>query len=687
MFLFDLISSSRKNKKSRLRLVPRQYQKLTFRNSIFSAITAIVAGTLIIIFNVTGKKEAHGSEGTVTIPVGSFIINMGVTPQTINNGLYPYGLLYDMIINHNVPVKWVVEPTKVKDGTDFTYNAVNYKGGTFIITSDYINSTITSRITYWQGQGVQGVYTTSTVNVPVYKTITVFPNVTIDNLSSKQSIIMQYFTDASIPSSAYSIGAPSVLNNCNDVWVNPHGDPTWATHGSLYNFLTVAKSFIWCECHSVSVMESCKNTSSPFEQLNFLTTNGLQCYSSNKCVPTVSQTHAGGSTAPYTYNYIADPLMQFMGTIDAAISGGSETWYIPQTTSSGQWRPTTQRLVTTADGTSPAEGVLAAYGPAFGDPTNGWVMYEAGHDESGSGASSVAAERMFFNYILFAGVNKQITINSYTIPTDLYSIHNYSLAISLSGGSSPYSYAWSSNVGGSFSNVALANPVYTAPVISTPSSGVLTCTVTDVCGRKNFISQPVALRTGFPLPVQLMSFDAKLKNDVVNLIWETGTEINNDYFTIERSTDAENFTPIKKIDGAGNSTAKLYYSATDEKPLTGTSYYRLKQTDYDGKFAYSAIVAVHDFGNKLNAEHLEIENYGPNPVYDSFHIDFGVSSDSQVEIQLLSAGGKVVYNESIKAEKGFNSHSFTNIKDIPVGIYFIRLSCNDQTLIRKLIKE
>ena len=54
---------------------------------------------------------------------------MGITPQTYANGLKPYGLIYDLMINYKVPIKWVIEPTKSKDGTDFTYGATSYKGG------------------------------------------------------------------------------------------------------------------------------------------------------------------------------------------------------------------------------------------------------------------------------------------------------------------------------------------------------------------------------------------------------------------------------------------------------------------------------------------------------------------------------------------------------------------------------
>ncbi len=106
--------------------------------------------------NVLGQIETLGT--------GSYIINMGVVPQTTSNGLKPYGLIYDLLKNYNVPIKWVISPTKVKDGADFRYNGVDYKGGTFIIPVEYRNATINGRIGFF---GVTGTTTTSPLIVDI----------------------------------------------------------------------------------------------------------------------------------------------------------------------------------------------------------------------------------------------------------------------------------------------------------------------------------------------------------------------------------------------------------------------------------------------------------------------------------------------------------------------------------------
>lgn len=85
---------------------------------------------LIVIaigFSFTGFSQ------TETFTNGSIIVNMGVTPQTVNNALRPYGMIYDLMKNNKVPIKWIISPTKLKDSEDFNYNGISYKVGAFII--------------------------------------------------------------------------------------------------------------------------------------------------------------------------------------------------------------------------------------------------------------------------------------------------------------------------------------------------------------------------------------------------------------------------------------------------------------------------------------------------------------------------------------------------------------------------
>ena len=96
-----------------------------------------------------------------------------------------------------------------------------------------------------------------------------------------------------------------------------------------------------------------------------------------------------------------------------------------------------------------------------------------------------------------------------------------------------------------------------------------------------------------PLPVSLISFDAQVQPQDVLLEWTTDAEINNDFFTVEKTSDAwVVFQIVGKVDGAGNSTIMHNYHLDDMLPFKGVSYYRLKQTDYDGHCTYSQTIAI-----------------------------------------------------------------------------------------------
>lgn len=88
--------------------------------------------------------------------------------------------------------------------------------------------------------------------------------------------------------------------------------------------------------------------------------------------------------------------------------------------------------------------------------------------------------------------------------------------------------------------------------------------------------------TSVSLPIDLLSFDSEVKNDRVNLLWSTASEVNNDYFNIERSDNGKDWRTISETDGAGNSSQMMNYQIFDNSPISGKAYYRLKQTDFDG---------------------------------------------------------------------------------------------------------
>jgi hypothetical protein len=178
-----------------------------------------------------------------------------------------------------------------------------------------------------------------------------------------------------------------------------------------------------------------------------------------------------------------------------------------------------------------------------------------------------------------------------------------------------------------------------------------------------------------PLPIELLDFTAILNNNKVNLNWRTVTEINNNYFTVERSKDGINFEFVAKVQGAGNSTTTKQYVTLDEKPYQGLSYYRLKQTDFDGKFNYSKIVYVN-FKKDISKE---VKIY-PNPVTNELNMEIPGNTEP-LNFELISLTGAVVYKGIINEKTRVQTSSFAP------GTYLIKFASDHTSGFKKVIKQ
>lgn len=176
---------------------------------------------------------------------------------------------------------------------------------------------------------------------------------------------------------------------------------------------------------------------------------------------------------------------------------------------------------------------------------------------------------------------------------------------------------------------------------------------------------------GLPLPVKLLKFEAEAHNEKVNLDWTTASETNNDYFTIERSADGISFNPIGTVDGAGNSTSALNYSFVDNGPLPGVSYYRLRQTDFNGHYSYSNIEAV-------SFEGVEILSVFPNPATDQLSFLLGSSDESDVNIEIIDKLGRILHSEIQHIEEAVTEYAI-NVSSYNAGVYLIRISTTDNS--------
>ena len=189
------------------------------------------------------------------------------------------------------------------------------------------------------------------------------------------------------------------------------------------------------------------------------------------------------------------------------------------------------------------------------------------------------------------------------------------------------------------------------------------------------------------LPIKLIYFKAKREEDIVKLSWATASEINNDYFTVERSVDGFHFEEILKKHGAGNRNITIYYSDKDNSPLIGNNYYRLKQTDYDGHFSYSNIEIVNYKIKSHNKSDIEILSVAPNPFNKNFILNFSAKISTEIEFMLLNSAGQIVAKDKFQASQGNNSYEFSDKSDLKKGIYVIYIIFNDQKIIKKILKD
>ncbi|MCB9189790.1 MAG: T9SS type A sorting domain-containing protein [Flavobacteriales bacterium] len=182
-----------------------------------------------------------------------------------------------------------------------------------------------------------------------------------------------------------------------------------------------------------------------------------------------------------------------------------------------------------------------------------------------------------------------------------------------------------------------------------------------------------------PLPIELTEFDAVQNGQSVNLYWATESEINNALFTIERSTDGLNWEEILYTEGAGNSTNYLAYFDVDTDPLMGNNFYRLKQTDFDGRFEYSQAIFV-DF--KSTEDDIEIF---PNPNDGTyFNVNLNKFKDKEVLLVVRDLMGKELYSKAFFSTKD-QAFVINFENQLPKGTYLVIASSADELVSKRLV--
>ena len=229
-------------------------------------------------------------------------------------------------------------------------------------------------------------------------------------------------------------------------------------------------------------------------------------------------------------------------------------------------------------------------------------------------------------------------------------------------------------VGAPFSTTTYSGTATTTTGLYNTSTNCATATPANTgctgCSS-NVVGPGIALGT-YPcsfvvaLPVDLVLFTGDCNAESVVLDWTTASERNNDYFTIERTQDFVTFEEVGEIDGMGNSNQRINYSFMDTEPLSGNSYYRLRQTDFDGKQNYSNTVVIDCIEKKSN-----ISIY-PNPNNGNFTIE---GTDRNVDLTVFNPLGEKITEQKITSRK-----TEIQLDNLTNGIYFIQLSSEEETI-------
>ena len=210
-----------------------------------------------------------------------------------------------------------------------------------------------------------------------------------------------------------------------------------------------------------------------------------------------------------------------------------------------------------------------------------------------------------------------------------------------------------------------------------PGGGAFSQSGTNIAGTSTVTNvtnfSPFAHGSGnpaSPLPIQLISFKATVVGDAVLAEWSTALELNNNYFTLQKSSNGEAFAEVAKINSQGNTTHGFRYSYSDTDPYLEMSYYRLKQTDYDGKETYSNVVAV-EFSSQAWAS---LKAY-PSP-FNGKKITLemkGFKEMTDVPVQIYNLMGQKVLERIFTTSKsGSLKQELTFDSTLPSGVYILR---------------
>lgn len=183
------------------------------------------------------------------------------------------------------------------------------------------------------------------------------------------------------------------------------------------------------------------------------------------------------------------------------------------------------------------------------------------------------------------------------------------------------------------------------------------------------------------LPIELLEFSAIFNENKVDIFWSTASEINNEFFIIERSKDGYEWHEISSVSGAGNSSSIQEYYETDKEPLSGVSYYRLTQVDFDGNSETFNVVPVENIAGGLITF-----NIFPNPTtQDNINLSFNGFEDQEILVVVRDIQGKEYYSKVTVVENNDEIQLLSVDNILPAGVYLVTASSLNELYSQKVI--
>lgn len=336
--------------------------------------------------------------------------------------------------------------------------------------------------------------------------------------------------------------------------------------------------------------------------------------------------------------------------------------------------------------TAPAHGTLAGF-PAS-TVTNGGSLSPSG--TTFAGQSGYSGSDAFVISVTDGSTTQQITVNvtigappqqpTFTQSQTVVNQGQTGVVYSVASDPAGTSYNWIYIGSGVTINSNNTNAM-TMDFANNATSGTLYVQITGPCGNSPYQTLNITV-VNQPMPVTLVSFTAVQKDGNTALNWVTASEVNSDYFAVERSTDGQHFTSVKKIKAAGNSFTLVRYSYTDSALPKGKLWYRLRQVDIDEKTSFYS--PTRFVGATENAGTFTLS---PNPVLSNdVEVSLGNLPAGAYTISVYSTAGRLVAERKVENSNAGNSF-YVPLPNAAKGVYLVQVHNQTMMLTAKLIKQ